>query len=96
MYGSEIGGGSFFSKARKALKKGISLGKKAAESNMFSSGLNKLGELTGNEKIMSAANMARNLESYVPVSKKVAVMEPNAPPAAAPAGSGYRRRRFYH
>ena len=53
MYGSEIGGGSIWGKARKILKKGWNYGKRAvqtaAEHNMFSRGLGALGELTGNQ-----------------------------------------------
>ena len=96
MYGSEIGGGSIWGKARKIIKKGWNYGKKAvqtaAEHNMFSRGLSALGEMTGNDKFNQYAGYARKAESFVP-KKKVAIMEPNAPPA--PAGSGYRRR-FYH
>ena len=99
MYGSEIGGGSIWGKARKIIKKGWNYGKKAlqtaAEHNMFSRGLNALGELTGNERFNQYAGYAKKAEGFIP-KKKVAIMEPNAPPAApAAAGSGYRRR-FYH
>ena len=91
MYGSEIGGGSFFAKARKVLKKGASVVKKMADHNMFSRGLGALGEITGNDKINTAAQYARKFEGMVP-QKKQALMNPNAPPAG---GSGFRRR-FYN
>ena len=99
MYGSEIGGGSIWGKARKIIKKGFNYGKRAvqtaAEHNMFSRGLNALGELTGNQRFNQFSGYAKKFEGMVP-KKKVAIMEPNAPPAAAPVnGSGYRRR-FYH
>ena len=42
----------------------------------------------------NSAFYAKKFEGMVP-KKKVAIMEPNAPPAAAANGSGYRRR-FYH
>lgn len=90
MYGSEIGGGSFFAKARKVLKKGANVVRKAAENNMFSRGLDALGEMTGNQSFNKWANRARTVENLVP-KKKQALMEPNAPPT----GSGYKRR-FYH
>lgn len=89
MYGSEIGGGSFFAKARKVLKKGANVVRKAAENNMFSKGLGALGELTGNQAFNKWADRARKVEGLVP-RKKQAMMNPNAPPT----GSGYKR--FYH
>lgn len=91
MYGSEIGGGSFFAKARKVLKKGANIVRKAADHNMFSRGLGALGEITGNDKINTAAQYARKFEGMVP-QKKQALMNPIAPPAG---GSGFRRR-FYN
>ena len=90
MYGSEIGGGSFFAKARKVLKKGANIVRKAAENNMFSKGLGMIGELSGNQAFNKWADRARRVENLVP-KKKQALMDPNAPPS----GSGYKRR-FYH
>lgn len=90
MYGSEIGGGSFFAKARKVLKKGANVVRKAAEHNMFSKGLGMIGELTGNQAFNKWADRARKVEGLVP-KKKQALMDANAPPT----GSGYKRR-FYH
>lgn len=90
MYGSEIGGGNFFAKARKVLKKGANVVRKAAEHNMFSRGLGMLGEVTGNQAFNKWADRARKVEGLVP-KKKQALMDANAPPT----GSGYKRR-FYH
>ena len=90
MYGSEIGGGSFFAKARKVLKKGANIVRKAAENNMFSKGLGMIGELSGNQAFNKWADRARRVENLVP-KKKQALMDANAPPS----GSGYKRR-FYH
>ena len=102
MYSSEIGGGSIWGKARKIIKKGYNYGKRAvqaaAEHNMFSCGLNALGELTGNQRLNQFSGYAKKFEGMVP-KKKVVIMEPNAPPAVPPAaavnGSGYRCH-FYH
>lgn len=91
MYGSEIGGGSIFGKARKMLKKGIGLARKAADHNMFSRALGAAAEFTGNDKLATASQYAKKFEGMVP-QKKQALMNPIAPPAG---GSGFRRR-FYN
>lgn len=91
MYGSEIGGGSFFAKARKALKKGVNVVRRAAENNMFSKGLKLASEITGNPNLQRWSDNVRKVENFIPPQKKAAMMNPNAPPT----GSGYKRR-FYH
>ena len=91
MYGSEIGGGSIFGKARKMLKRGVGLARKAAGHNMFSRALGAAAELTGNNHLASAFQYTRRVEGMVP-QKKQAMMDPNMPPTS---GAGFRKRRFY-
>ena len=66
MYGSEIGGGSFFTKAHNVLKKGTNVVRKTAENRMLSRCLDALGEMTGNQSFNKWVSRARIVENLLP------------------------------